>query len=91
MKFEAEVVAMTAGMLGAAETDDEIVGAVTSGGTESIIMAMKTYRDRAGIAQPEMVIPDSAHVAFDKAAQYFGYRQVRVPVRRRAMPRTSTR
>jgi glutamate/tyrosine decarboxylase-like PLP-dependent enzyme len=27
-----------------------------------------------------MVIPDSAHVAFDKAAQYFGYRQVRVPV-----------
>ncbi len=80
MKFEAEVVAMTAGMLGAAETADEIVGTVTSGGTESIIMAMKTYRDRAGIAQPEMVLPDSAHVAFDKAAQYFGYRQVRVPV-----------
>ena len=44
MKFEAEVVAMTAGMLGsgaAAERGDEIVGTVTSGGTESIIMAMK--------------------------------------------------
>ncbi len=83
MKFEAEVVAMTAGMLGsaaAAERGDEIVGTVTSGGTESIIMAMKAYRDRAGIAKPEMVIPDSAHVAFDKAAAYFGYRQIRVPV-----------
>jgi glutamate/tyrosine decarboxylase-like PLP-dependent enzyme len=80
MKFESEVVAMTADMLGAATTSDAIVGTVTSGGTESILMAMKAYRDRAGIAQPEMVLPDSAHVAFDKAAQYFGYRQVRVPV-----------
>jgi glutamate/tyrosine decarboxylase-like PLP-dependent enzyme len=83
MKFESEVVSMTAGMLGAgaaAEGGDEIVGTVTSGGTESIIMAMKAYRDRAGISQPEMVLPDSAHVAFDKAAAYFGYNQVRVPV-----------
>jgi len=83
MKFEAEVIAMTAGMLGAdaaADVGDEIVGSVTSGGTESIIMAMKSYRDRAGIAKPQMVIPDSAHVAFDKAAAYFGYEQVRVPV-----------
>jgi glutamate/tyrosine decarboxylase-like PLP-dependent enzyme len=83
MKFEAEVVAMTAGMLGsgaAAQNGDEIVGTVTSGGTESIIMAMKAYRDRAGIAKPEMVIPSSAHVAFDKAAAYFGYKQIRVPV-----------
>lgn len=83
MKFEAEVVAMTAGMLGsriAAQAGDEIVGTVTSGGTESIIMAMKAYRDRAGVARPQMVVPDSAHVAFDKAASYFGYDQVRVPV-----------
>lgn len=83
VKFEAEVIAMTAGMLSgdaAADIGDEIVGTVTSGGTESIIMAMKSYRDRAGIAKPQMVIPDSAHVAFDKAAAYFGYEQVRVPV-----------
>ncbi|MEN8238266.1 MAG: aminotransferase class V-fold PLP-dependent enzyme [Actinomycetota bacterium] len=83
MKFEAEIVAMTADMLGsgaALQQGDEIVGTVTSGGTESIIMAMKAYRDRAGIARPQMVIPDSAHVAFDKAAAYFGYDQVRVPV-----------
>jgi glutamate/tyrosine decarboxylase-like PLP-dependent enzyme len=80
MKFEAEVVSMTAAMLGADRTDDEIVGTVTSGGTESIIMAMKAYRDRAGIAKPEMVVPESAHVAFDKAAHLLGYRQIRVPV-----------
>jgi glutamate/tyrosine decarboxylase-like PLP-dependent enzyme len=79
-KFESEIVAMTAGMLGADRTNDEIVGTVTSGGTESIILAMKTYRDRAKHRRPEMVLPDSAHVAFDKAAHYFGYKQVRVPV-----------
>ena len=85
MKFESEIVAMTADMLGAdaaKRNGDEIVGTVTSGGTESIIMAMKAYRDRAGIDRPQMVIPDSAHVAFDKAAAYFGYDQVRVPVRK---------
>ncbi len=80
MKFEAEIVAMTASMLGAATTPDEIVGTVTSGGTESIIMAMKAYRDRSGKRRPEMVIPESAHVAFDKAAHYFGYKQIRIPV-----------
>ncbi len=79
-KFEAEIVAMTATMLGGEATADEIVGNVTSGGTESIIMAMKAYRDRGGVGRPEMVIPSSAHVAFDKAAHYLGYRQVRVPV-----------
>ncbi len=80
MKFEAEVVAMTAAMLGGEVTSDEIVGTVTSGGTESIIMAMKAYRDRAGVRRPEMVVPASAHVAFDKAAHYLGYKQIKVPV-----------
>ncbi|MCP3973849.1 MAG: aspartate aminotransferase family protein, partial [bacterium] len=80
VKFEAEIVAMTASMLNASSTADEIVGTVTSGGTESIIMAMKAYRDLAQIRRPEMVIPDSAHVAFDKAAHYLGIRQIRVPV-----------
>jgi len=81
-KFEAEIVSMTAAMLGGESTGSEIVGTVTSGGTESIIMAMKVYRDRTGIRRPEMVLPTTAHVAFDKAAHYFGYRQIRVPVGR---------
>lgn len=81
MKFEAEIVSMTAGMLGGDEAGgDDIVGTLTSGGTESIIMAMKAHRDRAGIARPEMVVPSSAHVAFDKAAHLLGYRQHRIPV-----------
>ena len=82
-KFESEVVAMTAHMLGAG-AGPEIGGTVTSGGTESILLAMKTYRDwardRRGIRQPEIVAPATAHVAFDKAAQYFGLKIVRVPV-----------
>ncbi len=90
-KFEAEIVAMTAAMLGGDATDPDperaVVGTVTSGGTESILLAMKTYRDRAmslGRARrprhPEIVAPSSAHVAFDKAARYFGMRMTRVPV-----------
>jgi len=84
VKYEAEIVAMTANMLGAGAAEGEICGTVTSGGTESILLAMKTYRDWAkdkkGITAPEMVVPSSAHAAFDKAAQYFGIRIVRVPV-----------
>ena len=79
-KFEAEIVSMTAGMLGADATEDAIVGTVSSGGTESILLAMKAYRDHAGRPDPEMVIPSTAHAAFMKAAAYFGIEPVRVPV-----------
>jgi glutamate/tyrosine decarboxylase-like PLP-dependent enzyme len=58
---------------------------MTSGGTESILMAVKTYRDWAedkfpNIKEPEMVLPSSAHPAFEKAADYFKVKSVRVPV-----------
>lgn len=58
-RFETEIVAMVADML---HGDGAVVGSVTSGGTESILMAVKTYRDRARalfpqITQPEMVSP----------------------------------
>jgi len=85
-KFEAEIVAMTASMLGARHAAPElpVVGTVSSGGTESILLAMKTYRDfareRRGIATPEIVAPVTAHAAFDKAARFFGMPLVRVPV-----------
>ncbi|MDE3086076.1 MAG: aminotransferase class V-fold PLP-dependent enzyme [Acidobacteriota bacterium] len=85
VKYEAEVVAMTATMLGGGEEGvPTVCGTVTSGGTESILLAMRTYRDRAraerGVAEPEIVVPVSAHAAFDKAAHYFGMRLVPVPV-----------
>lgn len=83
-KYEAEIVAMTADMLGGDKAGEEICGTLSSGGTESIMLAMKTYRDRAraerGIRRPEMVVPVTAHAAFDKAAQYFGIKMVRIPV-----------
>ena len=85
-KFEAEIVSMTGHMLGAghAAADAPVVGTVTSGGTESILLAMKAYRDfaraRRGIAEPEIVAPVTAHAAFDKAAGYFDMPLVRVPV-----------
>lgn len=89
-KFEAEVVAMTASMLGAEEAnagkppEEHVCGSVSSGGTESIMLAIKTYRDWAratkGITRPELLVPTSAHPAFDKAAHYFGLKMVRVPV-----------
>lgn len=81
-KFEAEIVAMTASMLG--KGDQDICGTLSSGGTESILLAMKTYRDRAGaqkgITQPEMIVPVTAHAAFDKASQYFNIKMVHVPI-----------
>jgi glutamate/tyrosine decarboxylase-like PLP-dependent enzyme len=93
VRFEAEIVSMTSHML----NGPSAVGTVTSGGTESILLAMKAYRDHAratrGINRPEMVLPTTAHAAFDKAAEYFGIKQVRVPVDGgfRADPAAATR
>ena len=90
-RMEAEVVQTAAGLLnGPAET----VGAMTSGGTESILLAVYTYRERARNAgvrgpdgrprkikgTPEIVMPVTAHPAFDKAAHYFGVRLRKVDV-----------
>lgn len=59
-------------------------GTTTSGGTESILLACKTYRDWAkktkSITEPEMVIPVSAHAAFDKASAYFKIKLHKIPV-----------
>ncbi len=81
-RMEHEVVRMTADML---HGGPDAVGSMTSGGTESILLAVKTYRDRARrkrpwIRRPEMVVPRSIHVAFEKAAKYFGLRFVKVPL-----------
>ena len=81
-KFEAEIVAMTGNMLSGAGLD--VCGTLSSGGTESIMLAMKTYRDWAretkGITKPEMIVPVTAHAAFDKASQYFNIKTIHVPV-----------
>ena len=55
--------------------DPGVVGAMTSGGTESILTAVKASRDymraKRGVRRPEMVVGRSAHAAFFKAAEYF--------------------
>jgi sphinganine-1-phosphate aldolase len=73
-RMEAEIVRMTASMLNGGP---ETVGTMTSGGTESVLLAVKTARDRARsknkkLTKPSMVVPETIHVAFDKAAAYFG-------------------
>lgn len=73
-KMEAEVVAMTLAMFNA--PNDTGCGTTSSGGTESLLLAclsakMYAYHHR-GTTKPEMIIPVTAHAAFDKASYYFG-------------------
>jgi glutamate/tyrosine decarboxylase-like PLP-dependent enzyme len=79
--MEKEVVAMTARLLNAPA---EGSGSMTSGGTESILQAVRVARDRAkaerGVTEPKLVIPYSAHPAFAKAAKYFQLELVHVPL-----------
>jgi len=81
-RLESEVVQMTCEMLNGPK---DAVGTMTSGGTESILLAVKTYRDRAKkkwpwIRKPEMVVPVTIHPAFQKAAHLFGIKVRSVPV-----------
>ncbi|MFP6745922.1 MAG: aminotransferase class V-fold PLP-dependent enzyme, partial [Alphaproteobacteria bacterium] len=78
--YEADVVAMGLELL---DAPDGAGGTVTTGGTESICVAVKTARDWArdhkpGVVAPEIVVPRTAHVAFSKAAQLFGLKLVRM-------------
>ena len=80
-KLEAEIIAMTADML---HGDADTGGLVTSGGTESLVTAMLTYREwgrsTKGIEVPEVILPETAHPAHDKGCRYFGIDIVRAPV-----------
>ncbi|KAI5292792.1 hypothetical protein KEM52_006057 [Ascosphaera acerosa] len=79
-KMEAEIVAMVLALFNAPEG---AAGTTTSGGTESILMACLSARQRGrlerGITEPEMIVPDTAHAAFDKACHYFGIKLHSVP------------
>jgi sphinganine-1-phosphate aldolase len=59
-------------------------GFMTTGGTESILLAVKAARERfraeRGISIPNVVLPTSAHAAFEKACHYFGLESRRIPV-----------
>lgn len=73
VELETETVSMCADLF---HGDEQVCGNVTTGGTESILLAVKTARDwakqhRPHITQPHVVIPESAHPAFMKAFHYF--------------------
>uniref|UniRef100_A0A8C4GLR4 sphinganine-1-phosphate aldolase n=1 Tax=Dicentrarchus labrax TaxID=13489 RepID=A0A8C4GLR4_DICLA len=84
-KMEAEVVRMACTLFHGGPNS---CGTVTSGGTESILMACKAYRDMAyerGVKYPEILAPVSVHAAFDKAAHYFGMKLVHIPLDEKTM------
>ena len=80
--IQAEVVAIVGDWL---QAGPDGAGFMTSGGTESILMAVKSARERGraerGITRPNVVLPTSAHAAFEKGCYYFGLESRRVAVR----------
>ncbi len=76
-KLEGEVVSMALSLLSA---PSDAAGSMTSGGSESLLLAVKTARDHAAIGSPEMVLPITAHPALLKAAHICGVKPVLVPV-----------
>jgi glutamate/tyrosine decarboxylase-like PLP-dependent enzyme len=79
--LERDVIGFARDMLGGG---DDVVGTVTTGGTESCLLAVKTARDlwreAEGDGVPAIVAPVTVHAAFHKAAHYFGLDLVLVPV-----------
>ena len=80
LRMEQEVVAMAADLLGRPDA----VGKLTSGGTESIFLAVQVAREHAreerGIAEPQLLTAATAHPAFAKAAHYLDVEHILVPV-----------
>ncbi|MEO2168992.1 MAG: aminotransferase class V-fold PLP-dependent enzyme [bacterium] len=87
-RFEGEIIAMTLDMLHAGDAGPgaDPCGSTTSGGSESILSAILAYREWArrdkGIERAEMILPETAHVAFRKGAYLFGLDVILAPVDR---------
>jgi glutamate/tyrosine decarboxylase-like PLP-dependent enzyme len=82
-KLESEVVQMGLSLMHAPEGAG---GSFTSGGSESIFLAMLAARERAKTPKPNIVLPDTAHLTFDRAAWYLGLevRRVKADAARRS-------
>lgn len=81
-KMEEEVIAMTADLLNGQR---QATGNMSSGGTESIMLALLAAREWANkhkpnITHPQVIVPNTAHPAFFKAAHYFGIQIKSIPV-----------
>jgi len=81
-KFEKDIVRMTTELM---HGDQLVAGSVTTGGSESIFLALKVACEHANDrhtenTRREIVIPETAHPAFLKACHYLGLKAVIVPV-----------
>lgn len=81
-KFEAEIIAMTLDLLGAGGLTGTPAGLITSGGSASIAHAVLAYREQnaGSVDRPNMIKPETAHPAFDKAGHLFGVEMRIAPV-----------
>ncbi|MCP3992252.1 MAG: aspartate aminotransferase family protein [Actinomycetia bacterium] len=83
-RFEGEIIAMTLDMLNSGAVEGgEPVGMVTSGGSGSILHAVLAYRELArerGIERPNIIKPETAHPAFDKAGFLLGVEVRKAPI-----------
>lgn len=77
-KIENQVVGACLDLLQAPEG---AVGTATAGGTESVMLAVKSARDfNKSVKNPKMLLPETAHACFHKAAHYFGVEVIAVDV-----------
>jgi sphinganine-1-phosphate aldolase len=81
-RIQSDIVAMVADLL---DGGPAAAGFMTTGGTESLLMAVKAARERGraerNVSRPNVVLPASAHAAFEKGCHYFGLESRRVDVR----------
>ena len=85
--FEGEIIAMTLDLFHASSiTGSTPAGLVTTGGSGSILHAMLAYREHArqvrGVSRPNVIKPETAHPAFDKACHLLGIELRRAPAGR---------
>jgi tyrosine decarboxylase/aspartate 1-decarboxylase len=74
MKLEQEAIAMIGSLL----SKPDASGYIVSGGTEANLMAMWIARNLARKDRPEVIVPESAHFSFDKAANLLGLKLVKI-------------
>lgn len=67
-ELEDRVIAMLAPLLGT----QNAFGYITTGGTESNIQALRVARDLSSKKNPNVIVPESAHFSFEKAASILG-------------------
>ena len=86
IKFESEIISMTANLMNGNGSILSVCGCTTSGGTESIILAVKSHRDFYqkrlfnNIISPEIICGTSAHAALDKACDLMNIRLIKIPL-----------